>query len=288
MQIFFYFIFLFFFIPWIEKLQFHLIVFSKKTHPSLELENWLRGFEWGKYLNQEESFKLPNYKFYTSLIEIILNFSRTYGGRYKDIFLILREALRFDSQFEKRLKDIILGTYFQIIVISILTWGFIFLVWYLTRIRLSFGQHLFLIVWQFIGVSLIPYFSSSLRKKYFSDIGQLWHVLFSLYSLQFLPIPRTEVFKLSGVQNLKKIKQKSVGHIVEKIHVICEEATKKGQNYEEDLKLAMDELRFTEKWHCELFEKRMVILKLVILSLFFLPSYLMFIFFILGHLMRLM
>jgi hypothetical protein len=50
----------------------------------------------------------------------------------------------------------------------------------------------------------------------------------------------------------------------------------------------MDELRFQEKWHFELFEKRLMVIKLGLMSIFFLPSYLAFIFLLLGDLMQLM
>jgi hypothetical protein len=63
---------------------------------------------------------------------------------------------------------------------------------------------------------------------------------------------------------------------------------KLGSSYEEDLKYLMEELRFQEKWHFELFEKRLTVIKLALLSLFFLPSYLAFIFLLLSDLMALM
>ena len=73
-----------------------------------------------------------------------------------------------------------------------------------------------------------------------------------------------------------------------KLKTTCQNTLKMGISYEDDVKYLMGELRFQEKWHFELFEKRLVVIKLVLLSVFFLPSYLSFIFLLLGDLMNLM
>ena len=61
-----------------------------------------------------------------------------------------------------------------------------------------------------------------------------------------------------------------------------------GGSYEEEVLTLMSELRFQEKWHFELFEKRLMVIKLGLMSIFFLPSYLAFIFLLLGDLLTLM
>jgi hypothetical protein len=69
------------------------------------------------------------------------------------------------------------------------------------------------------------------------------------------------------------------------LRATCERILKVGGSYDLEVRNLMEELRFQEKWHFELFEKRLTVIKLGILSIFLLPSYLMFIFLLLGDLM---
>lgn len=93
---------------------------------------------------------------------------------------------------------------------------------------------------------------------------------------------------VAGVTKLKNISQKSLEPIVEKLKETCQRALQQGGSYEEEIVSQMGELRFQEKWHFELFEKRLMVIKLGLLAIFFLPSYLAFIFLLLGDLMTLM
>jgi len=253
-----------------------------------ELDRWIKNFEWGSKSFNGEQIRLINYKFYSQLIEQILNFSRKYGGQYQEGFLFLREGLRLDQQFEKKMKEIKLSSYFQILLIFTITWSFVLTVSYSANLRLSWNNYLGILCWQSLGLVQFPFWIKFLRKRYFHDIGLFWKILYSLRSLSNVPLARSEIFRLSELFRIEEIKQNSLIHLVQKLKRICEDTLKKGHPYDQEVKGIMEELRFIEKWHCELFEKKMGALKLLILSVFFLPSYLVFIFFILQHLMRLM
>jgi hypothetical protein len=145
-----------------------------------------------------------------------------------------------------------------------------------------------ILLWQSTGLSMLPVVMKFLRKKYFGEIGKIWKMLFVMKSLQKVPLSRSEMLTYAGVQELNHIKQKSLVDLVLKFKELCQKTLKLGGNYEEDIKYLMEELRFQEKWHFDLFEKRLTVIKLVLLSVFFLPSYLAFIFLLLGDLMALM
>ena len=259
-----------------------------RKNPALELENWLKGFNWGQRQNLEVPGRLPQYKFYSEVIEILLKLARRMGGSYQEALLFLRDGLQIDRQFEKKIKEAILGVWLQMGLMMSLTWTFIIGALNLVEIKVS-GFHLFLILtWQLFGLSGLPLLLVHLRKKYFGDIGKVWKMLFVLRALVKVPLPRSDVFTFAGIQELDAIKQKSLEQIVQKLKDSCQKTLKVGSSYEEDVKYLMEELRFQEKWHFELFEKRLTVIKLVLLSVFFLPSYLAFIFLLLGDLMALM
>lgn len=287
--LFLYVLLIFFLVFWVESaaaLPINPLI--KRTDPAQELENWLKSFHWGNRQNVGLPGTLPAYKFYGEVVEVILGLARKMGGSYQESLLFLREGLVSDRQFEKRLREARLGTWLQMGLMVTLTWAFILGSIMITDLKVNFSKLLLIAGWQGLGLMGLPAVLNFYRKKFFGDIGRLWKMLYILNSLGKVPLARSEVLTLAGVKDLGEIKQKSLSHIVEKLRSLCEKALKLGGSYESEVKGLMDELRFQEKWHFELFEKRLGVIKLGILSVFLLPSYLMFIFLLLGDLMDLM
>ncbi len=281
----FYFVIIFLLVLWVEVPFFtpsNMLITRKD--PGEELEKWLRTFNWSARMDSTINSQLPVYKFYSGVLNILLELSRKLGGTYQESLIFLRESLQGDRQFERKMKELIRGVYLQMFLMMLLTWSFIFTALKLVEIEINFMNLFFVFFWQFIGGGLLPFILSYYRKKYFSEIGALWKILFILKSLSKVPISRSEVFTHAGVQELKWIKQSSLLTIVDKLKDSCHRTLKFGTSYEEDLQYLMEELRFVEKWHCELFEKRLMVIKLLLLSVFFLPSYLAFIFFLFAEL----
>jgi hypothetical protein len=259
-----------------------------KKNKAEELEDWLKKFNWSNRQELQSSGRLPLYKFYTEVVEILLALARKMGGSYQDSILFLREGLQSDRQFEKKLKEIILGTWLQMAMMVVLTWGFIFGALFLVDIRVSVLKLILIACWQGIGLALLPFVISFFRQRFFGDIGKLWKMLYVLRALIKVPLSRTEILTIAGVAEIKTIKQKTLIHIVDKLKETCQKALQMGGSYEEEVITLMSELRFQEKWHFELFEKRLMVIKLGLMSIFFLPSYLAFMFLLLGDLLTLM
>lgn len=257
----------------------------KRKDPAAELEEWLKKFHWGNRQNLQATGNLPVYKFYSEVVEVILNLARKMGGSYQDSLIFLREGLVSDRQFEKRLREAYVGTWLQMGLMVALTWTFILGSLFITELSIPFAKLFFIAAWQALGLLGLPAILSFYRKRFFGDIGRLWKMFYVLNSLGKVPLARSETLTLAGIRDLSEIKQKSLSHIVEKLRSTCERILKVGGSYEAEIKSLMEELRFQEKWHFELFEKRLTVIKLAILSIFLLPSYLMFIFILLGDLM---
>jgi transposase len=285
----FYFVIILFLVLWVETpFTVHSNSLITRKESGENLEHWLRQFNWGGRIGPSASIMLPEYKFYSGVINILLELSRKMGGTYQESLIFLRESLQGDMQFEKKMVETLRGVYLQMGMMMILTWSFIFAALKLVDLEIELKKLLMIFLWQISGVGILPFLLKFFRKKYFSDIGQLWKILLILKSLSKVPLSRTEVLTYAGVQELKSIKQPSLEMIVSKLKEVCHKTLKFGTSYDEDLRYLMEELRFVEKWHYELFEKRLMVIKLVLLSVFFLPSYLVFIFFLLEDLKLLM
>lgn len=259
-----------------------------RKNPAEELEVWLKNFNWNNRQDLPDPGRLPSYKFYSEVVALLLQLARKMGGNYQDALLFLRKGLQLDRQFEKKIFEATLGMWLQMGLMMILTWTFIFCALNLVDVKVDPYKLILIFLWQGLGLLALPFLLTFFRKKYFSDIGKLWKILFVLKSLLKVPLSRTEVLTIAGVQELNAIKQKSLMVLVTRLTTTCQNTLKQGISYEEDVKYLMEELRFQEKWHFELFEKRLVVIKLALLSIFFLPSYLAFIFLLLGDLMALM
>lgn len=261
---------------------------TRKVQPDQLLEDWLKNFRWGMRGELTQKAELPRYKFYSEVVEVLLNLARKMGGNYQDSLLFLREGLQADRQFEKKNREVILGTWLQMGLMMLLTWAFILGALAMVEVNVPFWKLSLILIWQMMGLSLLPVLIRFFRRRFFADIGKLWRMLYILNSLIKVPLARSEIFNLAGVLELKNIQQKSLMPIVEKLKSVCQQTLQNGGSYEEEVKNLMNELRFQEKWHFELFEKRLTVIKLAIMSIFFLPSYLGFIFLLLGDLMQLM
>jgi hypothetical protein len=233
-----------------------------KRNAAEELEDWLKKFNWVNRQELSAPGRLPSYKFYSEVVEILLALARKMGGSYQDSLLFLREGLQADRQFEKKLKEIVLGTWLQMGMMVVLTWGFIFGALLLVDVKVSLLKLILIAAWQGIGLSMLPIVIKFFRKKFFGDIGKLWKMLYVLRSLIKVPLSRTEILTIAGVTEIKTIQQKSLIHIVDKLKETCQKALQMGGSYEEEVVTLMSELRFQEKWHFELFEKRLMVIKL--------------------------
>ena len=259
-----------------------------KRNSAEELEEWLKRFNWEPRLRGIDQAALPRYKFYTEVVELLLSLARKVGGTYQDSLLFLRQGLQSDRQFEKKLREALIGTWLQMGLMVLLTWGFILGALSLVEVQISLMNLFLIALWQLTGLLILPYTLKALRLKYFGDIGKFWKTLYVLRSLSRVPLARSEVMSLADVGMIKTIQQKALFPLVEKLKQTCQKALQEGGSYEQDIVGLMDELRFQEKWHFELFEKRLVVIKLGLMSIFFLPSYLAFIFCLLGDLLTLM
>lgn len=254
--------------------------FKKKRSPGEELSSWLKKFNWER--REQQTHHLPEYKFFSGLINLLLEMSRRYGGQYKEAFLSVKESLNQDLQFEKKLKEFIWGSYLQKIFIFVLSWGFILFAQHLTQVKLDLYVYLGILGWQSVGMILLPVLCLHLKKYYFSGLGQIWLSLYVLKAMLTVSLSRSEIFKLAKIYELNEIKHKNLESLVQKLQTSCELSLKQGGSYGKDVDELIEECKFIEKWHMDLFEKRLNAVKLLILSFFFLPSYLGFIYFLLD------
>jgi hypothetical protein len=259
-----------------------------RPDPAAQLEEWLKRFQWGNRPDLGSQANLPRYKYYSDIVEVLLQMARRMGGQYQDSLLFLREGLQRDQQFERRLRETSTGIYLQLLLMMGLTWAFVVVALQLVEVTVPMLNLGLILGWQLTGLGVLPVTLNWLRRRYFGDIGVLWKMLFILKSLSRLPIARSDILALAEIEKLNQIRSLKLAVIADKLRDTCQKTLKQGLSYDDDVKYLMEELRFLESWHFELFSKRLMVIKLGLLGVFFLPSYLAFIFCLLSDLMALM
>jgi hypothetical protein len=263
---------------------------AKKMVPTgaYALDDWLKKFSWGRGVELRADFKIPPYKFYSEIVELVLDIARRFGGVYEENLHKLREGLEADHQFEVKCKDLIKGAWWQICIMFLITWAFIVSSLSILQMPIPFQKLALLISWQLVGMIALPWIIHRARRYYFGDVGVLWKTLFMLKALVSVPLSRSEIFLHAELFKLKDIKNKRLKSVIDHILDCCQRALREGGSYEDEVNKIAKDLRFEENRIYGLFEKRLVVLKLAILSIFFLPTYLAFIYIILSDFITLM
>jgi len=270
-------------ILWVE--DFSIRMKRSRPSPATVLEIWIQNHQ----LNPRQETKknaLPDYKFFTPLIKQLLYFRRTYGAEFQDAFNDLRASLILDQAYEKKLKSIVLGAYFQAAFIFFVTWTFITACIFLLNFKLNTLVALALLFWQILGLILFVLGLRMFRWKTFHQIEIFWFSLCTLRSLAHIPMSLNDIFSNAKLRDLEKINQKELLLLRDKIFEGCRMALKKGASFQKELPFLVQELKQVEQRLFEQFEKKSQLFKLLLLAFFFLPSYLGFIFCLLKEVLK--
>ena len=118
--------------------------------------------------SSSKELKLVQYKFFTGLLDQLVIANRKYGARLYTFLPKVKKALIQDLAFEKKLRNILWGGVYQMMIISLLTWTF----WYSslqTIEKLSFSNEQILsIALQCLGLCIYLTVFCFLRLKTFS------------------------------------------------------------------------------------------------------------------------
>ncbi len=248
-----------------------------------ELELWLKKFHWnGPALTTK--IELPRYKYFSDLVEMLLSLARQWGAQYQQVFLILREILHHDLQFEKQLKDFLLGCWFQMLFIVLMSWIFIILGVSWIGIEINSNYLWGIGIWQSLGLLSFHFGLLKLRSHFISALGMFWRSLICLRSLSETALPRSEVLRMSQIKELDSVQMKDWVEFKHKIQHLGQWILTSGQSPVKEINYLIEELKFLEKHQILRFQKASHILKFATLVIFFIPAYFAFLFIIFSGL----
>ncbi|MFT6632955.1 MAG: hypothetical protein ACJAS4_002923 [Bacteriovoracaceae bacterium] len=168
---------------------------------------------------------VPKYKFFSSIVEKLITYRRSYGADIRPALREIRGAARKDYSANKRLNEELLGFIVQYSIIAAFTWIFILNVSGTLDIKFS-GQSLILLgVWQLFGliVGIIIYHFSI--RYFFDPFSNYFFTAYTFRSLITISRPISEISKLANIsmlnnnKDLRVIKTRLLG-LVQNIKVV--------------------------------------------------------------------
>ncbi len=240
------------------------ITFKKKNDGSLLLQEI-------SFLQKGEKRILPFYKFFTKILNHLLEQRSLYGIDLEESLLIVKESLLKDLEFERKKKKVLIESLIQFFLILFFINLFFILFKFYLMIEISpiilIGVDFFLISIIGVFLFLINFFS----QKIFNPIELLFEKILLYKSLFQSQLSLTSMNQLLDVASLKE--NHSLTVFKEKFFFLLERISKEGVYLEKDWKLLEQELK--TYWEEKLldFEKKLFLGRFLCIFLFFLPSY---------------
>lgn len=229
------------------------------------------------YLSRESRGEVPQYKYFSEILITLLEFKRNFGLGISKTKSDLKKALVKDSQFERKISSQVKGAFSQSIMVGIIVWGFA----YMAGVFVERSPPTFIfIIMGFLQVSgaIILYLSLKyLRMKKFKNLNLYFYSLYSLKCFASSGCSTAQVISMSRVESLKEIKEKDLELLRSRVIELVTLWKLSGRPIKDEIDELIDELHFILELRFESFLKQLIGLKFLVLSVFFLSSYLIYI-----------
>jgi hypothetical protein len=223
---------------------------------------------------------LPQYSFYTELVEELLRLKKSYGIAIGDQLRDLRLQILKNINFDKRISQLINGGIIQMIIISLFIQSFKLISEYWLGFTIDSTLSLIILLLQIsapIIFGLLGLYSYTLGfSKLFELIGAAQKL--ALSSRSSIPISRVirelELVHMKLPQGLRIYKNQ--------LEEIIQLKLQKGVNPYQDLKAMLQDLWMEYDLQIEQFQKKLAAVRFMIMTLIYLPSYFLLITSLLG------
>lgn len=223
--------------------------------------------------------ELSQYKFYTNLVHCVWSLAQTYGVPIRKILQEIRLGLIEDGKFERRIYKEFVGGIVQFLLLTGITWGFI----HITQTLVSFKCSAFVLAiisgLQIMGLLIYWQVFRKYKSLVFAPYSGYFHALYSFKSLSSVGVSMKIVLEKSNISKIlaqsKKSKFQGVNQRFEKMLARLQ---KKGMAVKGELEEISGELWYLLDQEFCSFSKRILVVKFMIITLFYLSSYFLFLF----------
>ncbi len=226
-----------------------------------------------RFSRQTSVLKTPEYGFYSELIDSLLEKYRQLGLPLRDILRELKINLSKEIQFEMKCKAIAKNSYFQFVMMVLVTWGFILFTNSMIELSLDLSHYFVILFLQITGAFFFLKISKKLKTKHFKNFDSLIKKMYSF--LTFIEVNSSQSKAIAESEILQ------LGQLVDERFLPCayrlEEAIKKwkdlGLSPKTETQAVILEVWNLKEQTFQVFIRHYEGLKFSILAFFFLPAY---------------
>ncbi|MCY4643873.1 MAG: hypothetical protein OXB88_04590 [Bacteriovoracales bacterium] len=240
-----------------------------------------RHAQWQIRVSSEE-LAFPRYKFYTALLQTILQYSMQWGAPISGHLKNMRKCLIKDWEFEQKLSTHLISTLGQIVTFVAVTWGFgLFCRWVL-KLWPERGDVFLVAGLQGAGALSFYLFYQKRKIALFRPYESCYHTLISAAILGQLGMPLGEVIERCAPERLPRKGKLAV--IARRLEELFGQCHHRGHSMVDSLYELRDELDFYMEEDFKAFLRFTKSIKFLTLALFYFPAYLIFVFSLFGGL----
>ena len=224
-------------------------------------------------LNCGSTFKLPKYKFFTNLVDELLFSMKQFGTNINSFLPEIKKALISDMRFEMKIRREFQGAIFQMFFVQI--FGIIFITSMHIQLSRDFilEEYLPSLILQVIGYSLFIIIFSIIKVKTFKDLDSYISSLYQIRILTCANIPLKDIHNRVGLNELKE--DKLLSPIKKRIFQIMSQIKNTGHLSQDDIETTIEEIWFINEFKFEQFLRHLSALKLLVIVIFFLSSFML-------------
>lgn len=232
---------------------------------------------------RSEELVIPQYKFYTAILQAILHYSMQLGAPITDHLKSLRRCLARDWEFEQKLVGHLLSTLGQVISITLATWGFGFFCQWILQLWPPFADLLVVGGLQISG-GLVFFLLYQKRKTHlFRPYEHCYHAIITAAILQQLGMSLHTVIAQCSLENLPR--QGRLESFRGRLEELFRQCHQHGHSIKDFLLELREELDFYLEEDFKKFLQFTTRIKFFVLALFYFPAYLVFVFSLFGGLL---
>ena len=221
---------------------------------------------------------LPQYKFYTELLEHLFLAFRKMGVGIKKFIPEIRMALIHDLQFEKKIASEMISGILHFLVVTVTTWCFVYLSSLLINIPIAKSIVISMLGLQVAGIGLFIFGIARLKKSQFLKFNSSIKELYLFTSLLEVGLPLNETLAYSGILSGSLVKFKHFENLANRIKKLIERLKSTGISPKEESHEIIRELWHLQEQTFIKFAKNLQVLKFVILAFFYLPAYFLYLY----------
>ena len=226
---------------------------------------------------------LPPYKFYTPILETILQYSTQYGVPITQHLKALRKCLIQDWEFEQKLTGHLFATGGQIVTITSLTWGFGGFCQWMLQLWPEPSKLLLVGALQALGGVVFFILYQKRKIHLFRPYERCYQAVIAANILQHLGISLHSAKVQCSLDGLPK--SGPLGEIRERLQELFHQCHHQGHSIRDFLWELREELDFYLAEDFKKFLQFTAKIKFLILALFYLPAYLIFVFSLFGEIL---